>query len=57
MFSKVIEFLEHIFEGYLLHWLQGYGLGFQSLPMLFFHEKDGDPCNCSLHEDGCLISS
>lgn len=57
MFSKVIEFFEYIFEGYLLHCLQGYGLGFPSILMPFFHEKDGDPCNCSLHEDGCLISS
>lgn len=57
MFSKVIEFFEYIFEGYLLHCLQGYGLGFPSILMPFFYEKDGDPCNCSLHEDGCLISS
>lgn len=57
MFSNVTKFLEYIFEGYLLHWLQGYCLGFPPMPMPFFHEKDGDPCNCSLHEDGCLISS
>lgn len=57
MFSNVTKFLEYIFEGYLLHWLQGYRLGFPPMPMPFFHEKDGDPCNCSLHEDGCLISS